>query len=71
MDAAVPAGYYAPNSGGTPELAYEHLKKLTGGKTEIWMYAWVPGSVDDFTSQNRSTQTYFTLSGFLDGAAHK
>ena len=26
MDAAVPAGYYAPNSGGTPELAYEHLK---------------------------------------------
>jgi len=48
MDAAVPAGYYAPGSGGTPELAYEHLRKLTGGKTEIWMYAWVPGSVDDF-----------------------
>ena len=47
MDAAVPAGYYAPNSGGTPELAYEHLKQLTGGKTEIWMFAWVPRSVDD------------------------
>ena len=48
MDAAVPAGYYAPKSGGTPELAYEHLKQVTGGKVEIWMYAWVPGSVDDF-----------------------
>ena len=48
MDAAVSAGYYAPGSGGTPELAYEHLKKLTGGKTDIWMYAWVPGSVDEF-----------------------
>jgi len=48
MDAAVPAGYYAPHSGGTPELAYEHLKKQTGGKTDIWIYAWVPGSADDF-----------------------
>lgn len=48
IDAAVPAGYYARNSGGTPELAYEHLKKLTGGKTDVWMYAWVPGPVDEF-----------------------
>jgi len=24
-----------------------------------------------FTSQNRSTHTYFTLSGFLGGAAHR
>jgi hypothetical protein len=50
IDAAVPAGYYAPKSGGTPELAYEHLKKLTGGKTEIWMYDWVPGSAADFSA---------------------
>jgi hypothetical protein len=48
IGAAVPAGYYARNSGGTPELAYEHLKRLTGGKIDIWMYAWVPGSADDF-----------------------
>ena len=50
IDAAVPAGYYAANSGGTPELAYEHLQQLTGGKIEIWWYAWVPGSVDDFVA---------------------
>ena len=29
-------------------MAYEHVKNLTGGKIEIWMYAWVPSSVDDF-----------------------
>ena len=27
IGAAVPAGYYALNSGGTPELAYKHLKQ--------------------------------------------
>ena len=46
----MPAGYYAPNSGGTPELAYEHLKRLTGGKIDIWMYAWVPTAADEFRS---------------------
>jgi hypothetical protein len=56
MDAAVPAGYYAPHSGGTPELAYEHLQKLTGGKIEIWWYAWVPGSVDDFLAGLKSAR---------------
>ena len=50
IDAAVPAGYYAPNSGGTPELAYEHLKQLTGGTIDIWMYAWVPTTAEDFRS---------------------
>ncbi len=50
VDAAVPAGYYAANSGGTPELAYEYLKKLTGGKIDIWTYAWVPTTVDEFRS---------------------
>ena len=49
-DAAVPAGYYGTNSGGTPQLAYEHLKQLTGGKIDIWMYAWVPTTADEFRS---------------------
>ena len=48
IDAAVPAGYYAPNSGGTPELAYDHLRKLTGNQVDIWMYAQVPSSDDEF-----------------------
>jgi uncharacterized lipoprotein YddW (UPF0748 family) len=50
IDAAVPAGYYAAGSGGTPALAYDHLRTLTGNKVAIWMYAWVPGSVDDLLS---------------------
>ncbi len=50
INAAVPAGYYAAGSGGTPELAYEYLKTLTGGKIDIWMYAWVPTTVDEFQS---------------------
>jgi hypothetical protein len=50
VDAAVAAGYYAADSGGTPELAYDYLKKLTGGKIDIWTYAWVPTTVDEFRS---------------------
>jgi uncharacterized lipoprotein YddW (UPF0748 family) len=53
IDAAVPAGYYAANSGGTPELAYEYLRKLTGGQVAIWLYAWVPKTVDDFMESVR------------------
>ncbi len=46
MDAAVAAGYY--RDGGTPEMAYQALKKETEGKAEVWSYAWVPQAVADF-----------------------
>jgi hypothetical protein len=44
------ATYYAPNSGGTQELAYDYLEKLTGGKIDIWMYTQVPNSPEAFTA---------------------
>jgi uncharacterized lipoprotein YddW (UPF0748 family) len=52
MDAAVAAGYY--RDGGTPEMAYQALRKETEGRVEAWSYAWVPQTVADF-------QRHFTL----------
>jgi hypothetical protein len=46
MDAAVAAGYY--RDGGTPEMAYQALKKETEDKVDIWSYAWVPQNPGDF-----------------------
>jgi len=46
MDAAVAAGYY--RDGGTPEMAYQALKKETEGRVEVWSYAWVPQNPGDF-----------------------
>jgi|GEM_PF-529797 len=48
IDAAVPAGYYYRNSGGTPELAYNYLKKLVGDKVDVWLYGWVPTNNTSF-----------------------
>jgi hypothetical protein len=47
MDAAIAAGYYRP--GGDATKAYEALKKETGGKVDVWYYAWVPNTPEDFT----------------------
>ena len=77
MDAAVPAGYYAPNSGGTPELAYEHLRQLTGGKIDIWMYAWVPTTAEDFRSgleiarKLGAKQILYWEADYIDNNPHK
>jgi hypothetical protein len=46
MDAAIAAGYY--RDGGNAELAYKALREETGGKVDVWTYAWVPQSVADF-----------------------
>ncbi len=46
VDAVVPAGYYM--GGGNSEKAYTALREETGGKTDVWFYGWVPGSVADF-----------------------
>jgi hypothetical protein len=46
MDAALAAGYY--RDGGTPEMAWRALRDETGGKVDVWTYAWVPQTVADF-----------------------
>jgi hypothetical protein len=46
VDSVVAAGYY--RDGGTPEGAYRALKEETGGKVDVWTYAWVPQNVGDF-----------------------
>ncbi len=49
MDSVVAAGYYT--GGGTPEKAFNHLKELTGGKVDVWLYAWVPNNPDSFRQE--------------------
>jgi len=46
IDAAVAAGYYRP--GGSAESAYRALRAETGGKVDVWTYAWVPTTVAGF-----------------------
>ena len=46
VDCVVAAGYY--RDGGTPEKAYRALKEETGGKVDVWSYAWVPQTVAEF-----------------------
>lgn len=43
----VAAGYYV--DGGTPESAYRWLKEETERQVALWLYCWVPGTVEDFT----------------------
>jgi uncharacterized lipoprotein YddW (UPF0748 family) len=45
VDALLPEGYY--RDGGTPELAYNAVKK-EAGDVPLWYYAWVPQTVADF-----------------------
>jgi hypothetical protein len=46
MDSAIAAGYY--RDGGTPELAWQALRKETEEKIDIWVYGWVPRDVPEF-----------------------
>ena len=46
MDAAIAAGYY--RAGGNAENAYRALAEETGGKVDLWYYAWVPSSPEEF-----------------------
>jgi uncharacterized lipoprotein YddW (UPF0748 family) len=46
IDAAIPAGYYRP--GGDATKAYQALAEETGGKVDLWYYAWVPQTPEDF-----------------------
>src|SRR4051812_19807338 len=47
IDAAVAAGYYRP--GGDATKACEALKKETNNKVDVWYFAWVPNTPEDFT----------------------
>jgi hypothetical protein len=46
IDSTVAAGYY--RDGGTAETAYRALREETGGKADVWLYGWVPSTVDEF-----------------------
>jgi uncharacterized lipoprotein YddW (UPF0748 family) len=45
IDAVVPAGYY--RDGGDAEKAYRAVTDETGGKADVWQYAWVPQNVGE------------------------
>jgi hypothetical protein len=49
MDSAIAAGYYRP--GGDAAKAYRALVAETQGKVDVWYYAWVPQSPDEFTRE--------------------
>ncbi len=55
MDAAIAAGYYRP--GGSPASAYHALAEETGGKVDLWYYAWVPQTPAEFDGQFAETQS--------------
>jgi hypothetical protein len=55
MDAAVPAGYY--RAGGSPATAYRALAEETGGNVDLWYYAWVPQTVEEFNGQFNEAQS--------------
>jgi uncharacterized lipoprotein YddW (UPF0748 family) len=55
IDAAVAAGYYRP--GGDATKAFEALKKETNNKVDVWYYAWVPNTVDDFNRDFAAAET--------------
>jgi hypothetical protein len=47
VDAAVPAGYY--RAGGNATKAFEALRTETDGSVDLWYYAWVPNTPEEFT----------------------
>jgi hypothetical protein len=49
MDAAIPAGYY--RAGGNATNAFEALRAETNGKVDVWYFAWVPNTPEEFTRE--------------------
>jgi len=47
IDAAIPAGYYRP--GGDATNAFQALADEVQGNCDVWYYAWVPNTPDEFT----------------------
>jgi hypothetical protein len=55
IDAAIAAGYYRP--GGSAEAAYKALADETAGKCDLWYYAWVPNTPEEFETQFAAAQS--------------
>jgi hypothetical protein len=55
IDEIVAAGYY--REGGTPEGAHGHLRELTQDRCRVWLYWWVPNSMDDFRQSVETAQS--------------
>jgi hypothetical protein len=49
MDSAIAAGYY--RAGGDATKAYQALAAETEGKVDLWYYAWVPQTPEEFTRE--------------------
>ena len=49
IDSAVAAGYY--RAGGDATKAYQALAAETHGKVDLWYYAWVPQTPEEFTRE--------------------
>jgi hypothetical protein len=55
MNAAISAGYYRP--GGDATKAYQALAEETHGEVELWYYAWVPQTPEEFTHEADAATT--------------
>lgn len=55
MNSAIAAGYYRP--GGDAAKAYQALADETKGKVDVWYYAWVPNTPEDFTRDFTTAST--------------
>jgi hypothetical protein len=49
MDSVVAAGYYLPE--GNAAKVYENLQAETGGGLDVWYYAWVPNTPEEFNRE--------------------
>jgi hypothetical protein len=54
IDAAIAAGYYRP--GGNATNAFQSLRKETNEKVDVWYYAWVPQTPEEFTREFESAR---------------
>lgn len=54
VDAAIAAGYY--RAGGDAMKAYQALADETQNKINVWYYAWVPNTADDFNRDFAAAQ---------------
>jgi hypothetical protein len=74
VDSVVAAGYY--RDGGTPEKAQRALVEETGGKVDVWSYAWVPPDVAAFerefelASSLGARQILFWEADYIDDRAN-
>ncbi|MDB6058806.1 MAG: hypothetical protein JWO95_2650 [Verrucomicrobiales bacterium] len=73
IDSAVAAGYY--RDGGDATKALRALRDETAGKTDVWLYQWVPKSVAEFNDQlalakkEKVSQVLFWEADYIEGAA--